>query len=105
MLSALPVVIVRFPGCDRRDCHVAQKSCYYTLLHITTPITILGPVVLSRVMDHRLLLEAHLRDTSWKGGCVRSTHHIHPWESARVSGSRYGDHTVRLPQRLPQLCP
>ena len=61
---SVPVVMVWYPGCDCCDCHEAQKSCYNTVLHITAHITILEPVVLSRVMDHQVWLEAYLRDTS-----------------------------------------
>ena len=38
------------------------------------------PVVVSRVVDHRKLIEADLGNPSWKGGCLRLANFINPGE-------------------------
>ena len=60
---------------------------------------------LGRVVDLQMLLKTDLQDPSWEGGCVRIAHHLHPGETARGLGQRYGDHPVQLSQRLSQWRP
>ena len=59
-------------------------------------------VCLAKIVDHQVRLEADLRDPSGEGGCVRFAHHLHPRESARVSGRRFWDHPAELSCRLLQ---
>ena len=59
---------------------------------------------LAIVVDRQMLLRTDLRDP-WEGGCVRIAHYLHPAETARGLGRRYGDHPVQLSRWLPQWCP
>ena len=58
-----------------------------------------------RVVDRQVRLQTDIRDPSGEGSCVRVANHLHPRETARSSGRRYGDHPVQLSRRLSKWLP
>ena len=40
------------------------------------------PVVVSRVLDHQMSIEADLQDPSWEGGCLCLAHYLNLGEAA-----------------------
>ena len=60
-----------------------------------------------RVVDHQVRLQTDIRDPSGEGSCVRVANHLHPRETARSSGRRYGpgDHPVQLSRLLSKWLP
>ena len=66
------------PCCSAR-CVQIQHHCSYSIQRH------------NRITKCGSNFEAHLRDTSGKGGSVRFAHDLHPWEAACGSGWRYGD--------------
>ena len=57
--ASIRILLSRSVSCsDHRDAQIPVTIYYCILLHITTHITIREPVVIARVTDHQVLLEA-----------------------------------------------
>ena len=67
----IPLILIICPQNWAQIPLILITTHYYTLLHITTYITIIEPGKLARIMDNRMWFAAHLQDTSGKGGSVR----------------------------------
>ena len=44
------------------------------------------PVVVSRVVDQQMSIEADLQDPSWEGVCLLLAHYLNPGKAARLPG-------------------
>ena len=80
---------------------------YYILLHTSQSLSRYTCQNHAIIMVNQVWFEAHLRDTSGKGGSVRFAHHLDsdPQKAACGLGWRYGYHPVRLLQWLSQRRP